>query len=149
MIIKTLLMIAVLIFPVVCFAQNYGENLASEDIQMQQVYPANIQECFPLLEENLKGAELEKFKGMEEDEAVVASHRGLGAWIRNEWIRSRPGEPRRPLGEYFLEKGLRHPDDMSSIVLTSFHRYLNGKDIELEEQIKYYQDYWEKESRQQ
>ena len=33
---------------------------------------------------------------------------------------------------------------MSSIVLTSFHRYLNKMDIKLEDQVKYYKDYWEK-----
>jgi hypothetical protein len=42
--------------------------------------------------------------------------------------------------------GIYHPDDMSGIILTSYHRYLNGQDIALEAQIKSYQDYWKKVS---
>ena len=33
---------------------------------------------------------------------------------------------------------------MSSIILTSFHRKINSKDINLESQIDFYRKYWEK-----
>ncbi|NME72089.1 DUF6794 domain-containing protein [Flammeovirga aprica] len=46
--------------------------------------------------------------------------------------------------KYFRDLGINHPDDMSSIILTSFHRYLNDIDIKLDEQVKLYKDYWEK-----
>jgi hypothetical protein len=45
---------------------------------------------------------------------------------------------------YFNNMGIKHPDDMSSIILTSYHRHKNGKDIKLEEQIKVYQYFWKK-----
>ena len=35
-------------------------------------------------------------------------------------------------------------DDMSGIILDSFWRHLNQKPIKLDEQVKYYQDYWKK-----
>ena len=44
--------------------------------------------------------------------------------------------------------GIYHPDDMSGIILDSYHRYLTGKEIKLEEQIKFYQDYWKKANEQ-
>jgi hypothetical protein len=37
---------------------------------------------------------------------------------------------------------IRHPDDMSGIILDSFCRHLNGNPIKLDEQVKHYQDYW-------
>lgn len=51
------------------------------------------------------------------------------------------------LAKYFNEMGIFHPDDMSGIILTSFHRHLNGKDLQLDQQIKYYQEYWEREKK--
>jgi uncharacterized C2H2 Zn-finger protein len=48
------------------------------------------------------------------------------------------------LSKYFNDKGIYHPDDMSGIILDSYHRNLNGQEIKLDEQVKYYQDYWEK-----
>ena len=33
---------------------------------------------------------------------------------------------------------------MSGIILNSYQRKLKGEDIKLEEQLKYYQDYWRK-----
>lgn len=43
---------------------------------------------------------------------------------------------------WFNQVGIYHPDDMSGIILDSFWRKLNNKPIGLDEQIKYYQDYW-------
>jgi len=48
------------------------------------------------------------------------------------------------LSKFFNDRGIYHPDDMSGIILDSYHRYLTGKDIKLDEQIKFYQDYWKK-----
>jgi len=39
------------------------------------------------------------------------------------------------LRKFFEEKGIFHPDDMSGIILTSYHRRLNGKHIALSDQI--------------
>lgn len=40
------------------------------------------------------------------------------------------------------EMGIFHPDDMSAIILDSYQRKLKGEEIKIEEQLKYYQDYW-------
>ena len=61
-------------------------------------------------------------------------------WMRNNW-RLWGGSR---LSKYFNELEINHPDDMSGIILVSYHRHINNKDIKLQEQIKYYQDYWEK-----
>ena len=114
----------------VCFAQE----------QDKKVYiPKNLDECFIELKKELSQKELEEFKNKGEDK-VIEYHHSLGMWIRNNWGLWSGSR----LAKYFNEIGVYHPDDMSSIILDSLHRHLNGKDIKIEEQIKYYKDYWEK-----
>ena len=47
-----------------------------------------------------------------------------------------------PLVKWFNERGITHADDMSPIILTSIWRRVRGADLDLEGQIKSYQDYW-------
>lgn len=65
-------------------------------------------------------------------------HHGMGMWIRNNWALWKGSR----LTDYFVRLGIHHPDDMSGIILTSFHRHLNGKPIKLDEQVRYYQAFW-------
>jgi hypothetical protein len=39
--------------------------------------------------------------------------------------------------------GIQHPDDMSSIILNSFHRHLNDRLIVLKEQTIVYKLFWD------
>jgi hypothetical protein len=48
---------------------------------------------------------------------------------------------------WFNGKDIYHPDDISSIILVSLHRHLTGRDINLEEQVKYYQNYWKEQEK--
>jgi hypothetical protein len=69
---------------------------------------------------------------------IANTHFGFGMWIRNNWCLW--GGSR--LSKYFNDLGIFHPDDMSSIILTSYHRYLNGEEIRLQEQIDHIKAYW-------
>lgn len=114
-------------------------TLASEG-QISRIYiPKDLDDCFKELKKRLSPELIEEMKtGTEND--MNKYHHGLGMWMRNNWglwSNSR-------LKKYFNDLGIRHPDDMSGIILTSFWRYLNDKPIKLQEQIKYYQDYWKK-----
>ncbi len=101
--------------------------------------PTDLEECFKELSKMLPAPEVEKMKnGPEKD--MINHHFGLGRWMRNNWglwSQSR-------LQEYFHKLGLRHPDDMSSVILTSFWRHLNNQPLKVEEQVAYYQEYWKK-----
>jgi len=54
---------------------------------------------------------------------MIRYHHGLGTWIRNNW--GLWGGSR--LQKYFSDKGITHPDEMSSVVLFHYHDWLNGK----------------------
>lgn len=103
--------------------------------------PKNINESFSVLDEifNESKEDQEWFKAAAEDEAVSSLHSGLGRWIRNTW-----GFWTKDTDLYNTLKnmGLWHADDMYSLILTSYHRKLNGKELNLKQQIENHINYW-------
>lgn len=67
-------------------------------------------------------------------------HHGFGMYLRNSW--GLWGNS--TLAKNLYEMGMLHPDDMTAIILDSYQRKLKGEDINLKEQLRYYQDYWRK-----
>jgi hypothetical protein len=106
--------------------------------------PKNLEDCFKQIDSFWDDSTKVKVKQWTEDEFRGRVHMGFGMWMRNNW--QLWGGSR--LSKYFNDFGIYHPDDMSGIILDSYHRYLTGKEIMLEEQIKFYQDYWEKSKEQ-
>jgi hypothetical protein len=83
--------------------------------------------------------DLKWFKELPEEE-IVGLHHSIGTRIRNDlklWNES-------VIAMWFKSLGLHHADDMSTIILNSFHRKLNNKPILLDEQVEYYLNWWAK-----
>lgn len=106
--------------------------------------PKDLEDCFKQIDGFWDDSTKVKVKQWTEDEFSGRAHHGFGMWMRNNW--QLWGGSR--LSKYFNDLGIYHPDDMSGIILDSYHRYLTGKDMKLEEQIKFYQDYWKKSNEQ-
>ena len=100
--------------------------------------PKNIEESLAYFEKNWTDNAKNVFKNKIESDAVTELHMTVGMWIRNSWIR----HGNDSLINQFHKIGVYHPDDISSIILTSLHRKLNNKEIKLEEQAQHYIDYW-------
>lgn len=105
----------------------------------QLALPKNLNEAILYLKQDLSKIELYKFKKLPEEKAVAEQHFKTGLWIRNNWIR---GERDTVLTNYFNLLGVQSADDMSSIILTSLHRNLNHKPINLNKQVEGYKAYW-------
>ena len=101
--------------------------------------PKNLTDCFVRLNTMARPKIINEFKKCPSEELIGKYHFGLGLWMRNNW--SLWGGSR--LSIYFNNLGIKHPDDMSGIILTSYYRYLNNHDLDLEVQISYYKEYWE------
>ena len=99
--------------------------------------PKTLDETYVYLDKMFDDTAKYGFMTLPEDIATSRLHFGLGMWIRNNWGLWRNSE----LKKYFLDKGIGHPDVMSGIIFTSYHRYLNKQPIDLEGQIKLYQDF--------
>ena len=81
-----------------------------------------------------------KFKNIP-DSLLAGVNHGLGRWLRNSyglWSKT-------CLVKYFWDMGIVHPDDISAILLTSYHRFLNGKELKVKEQVKMYKVFWKEE----
>jgi hypothetical protein len=110
---------------------QFGENYTPKDLNDAIAYL------------NCKWPEKDKteYKNKAENDAVAELHFGTGMSIRNNWGL---WKGKNKLSKFFKSKGVFHPDDISSIILTSFHRQLNGKPIDLDAQIEFYKSYWKK-----
>lgn len=105
----------------------------------KEIYiPQNLEDCFSELKKEMSKSELRAFKNKKENK-LAEYHFSLGRWIRNRWGLWNGSR----LAVYFNGLGIQHPDDMSGIITDSFWRHLNGRPVELETQINYYQKYWE------
>lgn len=102
--------------------------------------PANLEDCFDQINSFWNDSAELFISNRTEDKFTAEEHFGLGYWMRNNW--ELWGESR--LSRFFNELEIYHPDDMSGIILTSYHRQSAGKDIELQKQIKKYKMYWKK-----
>jgi hypothetical protein len=98
--------------------------------------PKNLDEAISFLDCKWSEKDKEDFKSKEEGAAVAGLHLGTAMAIRNNWGLWR--EKKTPLVKFFNKKGIYHPDNMTGIIFTSFHRKLNNKPIDLEKQIEYY-----------
>ena len=101
--------------------------------------PTNLDECLEILPIIISPEGCKEFAVMKEEEVNAVAHHGLGRMLRNDWKLWQVGSI---MYEWFAEKGITHADDMSGIIITSWHRQLNNLPIKLEDQIKFYQDYW-------
>ncbi len=114
------------------------ENRKTIDTLRGVYIPKDLDDCFKQLNVLIIDFDKNIIKVVKEEELISNYHFGLGMWLRNNW--QLWGGSR--LSYYFNDMGIYHPDDISGIILTSYHRQLKGEDIKLEEQIKHYQDYW-------
>jgi len=88
--------------------------------------PRNLEECFIELNKILKPKDIETFKNLKDRDETVLYHLGLGMSLRNRW-RLWTGSR---LKQYFITKGIQHPDNMSGLILSFYYDWLNGKNDE-------------------
>jgi hypothetical protein len=100
--------------------------------------PKDLNDCFDQLNNFWTDSVKLDIKSSEELAFVTEANFGIGMWMRNNW--GLWGASR--LSTYFSQLKIYHPDDMSTIILTSYHRHLNDRAIKLEEQLLYYYDFW-------
>jgi hypothetical protein len=106
--------------------------------------PKDLDDCFQQIDGFWDDSTKTQVKQWTEDEFSGRVHHGFGTWMRNNWQLWAGSR----LSKYFNNLGVYHPDDMSGIILDSYHRHLTGKEVKLEEQIKVYQEYWKKANEQ-
>lgn len=107
--------------------------------------PKDLEDCFNQINKFWSDSTKSKVKQWSEDEFVGKVHLGFGMWMRNNWQLWAGSR----LSKYFNEKGIYHPEDMSGIILVSYHRTLNNQPLKLDDQIIYYINYWAKAEKEE
>jgi hypothetical protein len=100
--------------------------------------PTTLDEAIAYLDTIFVDSVRNAAQNMTDDQFTATYHFSLGMSMRNNWGLWKGSK----LSKYFNTLGIHHPDDMSGIILTSFHRKLQGRDIDLQGQIKKAQLYW-------
>ncbi|MEO0469230.1 MAG: DUF6794 domain-containing protein [Bacteroidota bacterium] len=119
------------------FAQKSHEGFHN-NTRKKHYIPLDLMDGIRVLNEVWPDSTHQAVQVMSESDFSGTAHFGIGLWIRNHW--GLWGGSR--LAKYFKNLGVHHPDDMSGIILTSYHRQLKGEEIRLDQQIRSYQSYW-------
>lgn len=102
--------------------ENVKQRSVAEKIN--DVYiPKDLGECFVELDKLLKDIDKKEIQSLAKRDDMVKYHMGLGMWMRNNWGLWSGSR----LQKYFTDKGVRHPDDMSMVVLYYYFDWLGGK----------------------
>jgi hypothetical protein len=104
--------------------------------------PKNLNDALNYLDCKWSASDKEKFRQIDERDVLATLHFGTGAAIRNSWGLWK--KKKTSLRKSFNKMGIYHPDDISGIIFTSFHRTLNNKPIDLDKQVEFYKVYWAK-----
>ena len=103
--------------------------------------PQNLKEAVDAIDKvTEKFLDRENWLNDNEDGALISAHHSLGRDIRNTWgLWAQDSD----LYQWFIDNDIKHPDDMSSIILTCFHREINDKEWNVAELIQKCKDYWD------
>ncbi len=117
--------------------QEQRSDGQTEEPSPEAYVPRDLEDSLAELQRMLKPEDVQRMREGTEDD-MVQYHLGLGTWLRNNWGLWRGSR----LSEWFNARGIHHAEDMSGIILDSFWRRLQGKDIDFEGQTKSYRAYW-------
>lgn len=121
---------------------SYEENIKKEYIN--DIYiPIDMEDAYKEISRLSDDESLIRFRDAEEEVVARKLHFGLGKWIMLKWNMHEGSR----FSHYLRNMGVSFPDDMAKFVIVSYHRYLNGREIQLEERAKAIKDKREKEHR--
>ncbi len=104
---------------------------ASEDESIAAM-PSSVVECVTQLKKIWSSEIIQTIRD-DSEKNIFKYNRTLGADIRQRWLRGRSDSA---LAQFFLSRGVKHPDDMSSIILHSLWRSLHSVPINLDKQVE-------------
>jgi len=112
--------------------ERYKVNIKADSIDGIFI-PTDLNSCFMELDRLLNDTIKQKIRNIKDSfELAGEYHMGLGRWMRNNW--ELWGGSR--LQVYFHDRKIFHPDEMSSIILESYAKYLNGETFDSDKIIQ-------------
>ena len=113
------------------YEKEYQKRIKKE--RLFGVYiPKDVADAFGQLNRLTTQSSKQKFRNAPEEIAVKRLHFSLGRWIIHNW--GFYGGSR--LSHYIKGLGITHPDQQAKLIIRSYHRYLNKKPLEMEQQVE-------------
>ena len=110
------------------YQANYAKRIKLETINGVYI-PMSLEDAFSELNRLADPKGLANFKNAP-DSMIEKSHFGLIQWVQHNW-----GLDDGSRLSYFMKtKGISTPDDMSRVIVVTYHRRLNGQPLKLEEE---------------
>lgn len=103
-------------------AREYQLRIEMDSINGVYI-PKDIEDCCVQLDKIINEKDKEYIKGLSVEDLINDLHFGLGIWIGDIW--GLWGGSR--LQQYFFDKKIDHPKDMSGEILRAYHNWLNKK----------------------
>lgn len=117
------------------YNEQYEKNIKM--IRINGVYiPKDMEDAFVELNRLSEPQAISKFKNAPEEEVLAKLHYGLGQWIIKNWNFYDGSR----FSHYLKEMEVSHPDDMAQFIMSSWHRHLNDKPLNLEERAIEYRE---------
>jgi len=95
--------------------------------------PNNLEECFKSLDNLIDKKSKENITDESEDRFVISLNYTFGLFLRRYWKLENDS---CILVNYFKGLGIQSPEDMTKIIFTSYYRYLQREDINLNRQVE-------------
>lgn len=105
--------------------------------------PKDLYDTFAQFDRLMGDATRSQFKNLSEEEAGKKFH--LILWICNNWGFYEGSR----LSHYLREMGIFHPESQAHFLVTTYHRQLNGKSLQLKETAQFYKNKNESAKKQQ
>ena len=110
-----------------CARESAPPQLASADVRLQRSSaPVFLHSVFRQLDTVLTAGQRDTLSRLV-PESTAIYHFSVGLYIRNEMGLWRAG----PLAESLSIRGVKHPDDMSGIILATYAQYLRGDSVDV------------------
>jgi hypothetical protein len=142
--IRSILLFCLLAFGEAASAQTApAANAPKEGERLNGIYiPKDLDDC--LLQFSSSWSDSMKTDFRKTPEAnVLRRYYVIHEWIMDNWGLWKESR----LAQYFHNFGMYHPEDMASMILISYHRQANEKELKLKDQIQHYRDYWKTQER--
>ncbi len=104
--------------------------MAADTAGQREYVPKDLDECMAVLDTLLHPSIIDTIRHSAADD-MIQYHFSIGMWLRNNWGLWRGLR----LYQYFWSHGVRHPDEMSGIILDEYWYHLHGERHTIEEAI--------------
>ena len=121
------------------YEEAYKRNIKKSRIGGVYI-PKDIHEAIQELDALSPDGAKVKFTNAPEEVIATKLHFGLGRWISVFW----GFEEGSRYVEYLRNLGITDPDHMIQFTIVSYHRYKNGKDLDIDKQVAHYKSEREK-----